>query len=52
MIYKYALKLTKLPNNANKYKIKVLPYKYLFHEINYVLGKHCLRSPKKRYTLH
>jgi len=26
--------------------------KYLFHETNYVLGKHYLRSAKKRCTLY
>jgi len=53
MIYKYALKLTKLPKNDNKCsknektskyatkcKIKVSAFQYLFHKTNYIFGKH------------
>jgi len=34
--------------NSKKCKLKVSLLKYLLHELNCVLGKHCLRSPQKK----
>jgi len=45
-------KYWKMQKKANKCKIKVSPLKSLLQEINYVLGKHCQRSPKSGSYSH
>jgi len=64
-MYKYALKIIKLPKNDKKmiYKRKnsekfkkmqnkVSLLKYLLHESNYAFGMHCFRALSRKATLH
>lgn len=51
-MYRYALKLTKLPKSVKKNalkkkniemcKLRVPPLKYGLHKTNYVFGNHCI----------
>jgi len=40
-----------MQKNAKKCKIKCLALKHSLHEMNYVLGTHCLRSKNLQPTL-